>query len=49
MPVDNPRRSGLADLNYRSEQLGGTEHVSPARTLDSQRSPGAVVGAVGFP
>jgi signal transduction histidine kinase len=23
MPVDNPRRSGLANMNYRAEQLGG--------------------------
>jgi signal transduction histidine kinase len=49
MPVDNLRRSGLANMHYRAEQLGGTLHASPARTLDSERSPRAVVGAVGFP
>jgi signal transduction histidine kinase len=28
MPVDNPRRSGLANMNYRAEQLGGTCEIT---------------------
>jgi signal transduction histidine kinase len=31
MPVDNPRRSGLANMSYRAEQVGGScEITSPA-------------------
>jgi signal transduction histidine kinase len=30
MPVDNPRRSGLANMSYRAEQVGGScEIISP--------------------
>ena len=28
MPVDNPRRSGLANMTYRAEQLGGTCEIT---------------------
>ena len=28
MPVDNPRHSGLANMNYRAEQLGGTCEIT---------------------
>jgi signal transduction histidine kinase len=28
IPVDNPRRSGLASMNYRAEQLGGTCEIT---------------------
>ena len=28
MPVDNPRRSGLANMSYRAEQVGGRCEIS---------------------
>jgi signal transduction histidine kinase len=30
MPVDNPRRSGLANMTYRAEQLGGSCEITSA-------------------
>jgi signal transduction histidine kinase len=30
MPVDNPRRSGLANMLYRAEQVGGRREITNA-------------------
>jgi signal transduction histidine kinase len=30
MPVDNPRRSGLANMMYRAEQVGGNCEITPS-------------------
>ena len=30
IPADNPRRSGLANLSYRAEQVGGSCEITTA-------------------